>query len=191
MTKLEKVLATPSLFREFHERVRRYVRSYGVTDMWSDDVAQTVMYKAWRSVDVFDDTRPLIPWLFAIARNSSIDHFNTEKAEKEEMPNVADLNVEDMRALGLYDTQPIVARDRPDIIEVLDELPARYKELLVRHYIYGDEWTELAAEEGITKGGMDAKAWRARQKFKEIWNNRYGDNYGRQGRRRMPDVRTA
>ena len=42
-----------------------------ITD--GEDVVQDALFRAYRSLDTFDDNRPLTPWLFRIAHNQCID----------------------------------------------------------------------------------------------------------------------
>jgi RNA polymerase sigma-70 factor, ECF subfamily len=42
-----------------------------ITD--GEDVAQDALFRAYRSLDTYDDSRPLAPWLFRIAHNHCID----------------------------------------------------------------------------------------------------------------------
>jgi RNA polymerase sigma-70 factor (ECF subfamily) len=42
-----------------------------ITD--GEDVAQDALFRAFRSLDTYDDSRPLAPWLFRIAHNHCID----------------------------------------------------------------------------------------------------------------------
>src|SRR5438874_10105644 len=41
-----------------------------ITD--GEDVVQDALFRAYRSLETFDDTRPLTPWLFRIAHNQCI-----------------------------------------------------------------------------------------------------------------------
>jgi len=42
-----------------------------ITD--GEDVVQDALFRAYRSLDTYDDSRPLAPWLFRIAHNQCID----------------------------------------------------------------------------------------------------------------------
>src|ERR1700716_2296132 len=38
-----------------------------------EDLVQETLFEAYRKLDMYDDSRPLSPWLFRIAHNRSID----------------------------------------------------------------------------------------------------------------------
>jgi RNA polymerase sigma factor (sigma-70 family) len=44
----------------------------------ADEVVQTTMLKAWRAAASFDPSRPLAPWLYAIARRVAIDVYRRQ-----------------------------------------------------------------------------------------------------------------
>src|SRR5215831_12003148 len=58
---------------QLRPRLHRYcARMTGsITD--GEDVVQDALFRAYRSLDSFDDSRPLTPWLFRIAHNQCID----------------------------------------------------------------------------------------------------------------------
>ena len=48
-----------------------------------EDVVQDALFKAYRSLDTFDDARPLAPWLFRIAHNRCIDFLRRREVRKD------------------------------------------------------------------------------------------------------------
>jgi RNA polymerase sigma-70 factor, ECF subfamily len=52
-----------------------------VTD--GEDVVQDAIFRAYRSLDTFDDSRPLTPWLFRIAHNHCIDFLRRRGVREE------------------------------------------------------------------------------------------------------------
>lgn len=45
----------------------------------ADDLRQETMLKVWRNIDKYDTTRPFAPWLFAVARNITINSLKAMK----------------------------------------------------------------------------------------------------------------
>src|SRR5947208_14886935 len=52
-----------------------------ITD--GEDVVQDALFRAYRSLDTFDDSRPLVPWLFRIAHNQCIDFLRRRGVREE------------------------------------------------------------------------------------------------------------
>jgi RNA polymerase sigma-70 factor, ECF subfamily len=57
-----------------------------ITD--GEDVVQDALFRAYRSLDTYDDGRPLAPWLFRIAHNHAID-FLRRRGVREEAEQAA------------------------------------------------------------------------------------------------------
>ena len=68
-----RYLAFLETISHLRPRLHRYCsRMTGsITD--GEDVVQDALFRAYRSLDTFDDSRPLAPWLFRIAHNHCID----------------------------------------------------------------------------------------------------------------------
>ena len=64
-------------FLETISQLRPHLHRYcsrmtgSITD--GEDVVQDALFRAYRSLDTYDDSRPLTPWLFRIAHNHCID----------------------------------------------------------------------------------------------------------------------
>jgi RNA polymerase sigma-70 factor (ECF subfamily) len=52
-----------------------------ITD--GEDVVQDALFRAYRSLDTFDDSRPLVPWLFRIPNNLCIDFLRRRGVREE------------------------------------------------------------------------------------------------------------
>src|SRR6185503_12347832 len=54
-------------------RLHRYCARMLGSAMDGEDLVQDALFRAYRKLDTFDDSRPLTPWLFRIAHNLCID----------------------------------------------------------------------------------------------------------------------
>src|ERR1700704_6218891 len=48
-----------------------------------EDIVQEALFQAYRTLDTYDDSRPLAPWLFRIAHNRCIDFLRGREVRKE------------------------------------------------------------------------------------------------------------
>src|SRR5260370_17435253 len=76
--------AVSQLRPQLHRYCSRMTGS--ITD--GEDVVQDALFRAYRSLDTFDDSRPLVPWLFRIAHNQCID-FLRRRGVREEAEDAA------------------------------------------------------------------------------------------------------
>src|SRR5437773_2476970 len=90
----ESCLAFLETISQLRPQLHRYCsRMTGsITD--GEDVVQDALFRAYRSLETFDDTRPLTPWLFRIAHNQCIDFLRSRgvRVEAETMAAEPDFN---------------------------------------------------------------------------------------------------
>src|SRR4029450_13364457 len=83
-----RYLAFLETISQLRPKLHRYCsRMTGsITD--GEDVVQDALFRAYRSLDTYDDSRPLTPWLFRIAHNQCID-FLRRRGVRVEAENAA------------------------------------------------------------------------------------------------------
>jgi RNA polymerase sigma-70 factor (ECF subfamily) len=117
-----------------------------------DDAYQETFIALHRARHTYDPTRPLEPWLFAIARNIATDFLRRRRR----------------RALRevLTDVMPEAAAEperdlRGQFSAVLGSLPRSQREALVMLKVDGLSVTEAATRAGTTPGALKVRAHRA------------------------------
>lgn len=81
--------AARELVRLFHGPIYTYVRRMTGQSQDAEDITQETFVKAFRSLDRVDTDRPLINWLFTIARRTTLNHFRARKQWVELPPEAA------------------------------------------------------------------------------------------------------
>jgi RNA polymerase sigma-70 factor (ECF subfamily) len=71
--------AARELVRLFHRPIFRFVNRMTGQVQDAEDITQETFVKAFRSLDRVDTSRPLINWLFTIARRTALNHFRAKK----------------------------------------------------------------------------------------------------------------
>lgn len=67
------------LIKQYLSTIYSFVYRYAGSDDASD-ITQDVFLKAWRNIRKFDQTKNFRTWLFAIAKNTALDHVKKRKA---------------------------------------------------------------------------------------------------------------
>jgi len=75
--------------RLFHRPIFRFVCRMTGQAQDAEDITQETFVKAFRSLDRVDTSRPLINWLFTIARRTALNHFRSKKEWVELPPEAA------------------------------------------------------------------------------------------------------
>ena len=87
-----RYLAFLETISQIRPQLHRYcARMTGsITD--GEDVVQDALFRAYRSLDTYDDSRPLAPWLFRIAHNQCIDFLRRRGVRVEAETTAAELD---------------------------------------------------------------------------------------------------
>jgi RNA polymerase sigma-70 factor (ECF subfamily) len=128
-----------------------------------EDVVQDALFVAYRSLDQYDETRALKPWLFQIAHNRCIDFLRKrgtrEEVEAEETPPLSDsLRTEVPSHLDLGHA----------IEQLVTHLPPKERACVLLKDVFDYSILEIADLVGSTPGGVKAALNRGRTKLASL-----------------------
>src|SRR3984885_3465163 len=142
-------------------RLHRYCsRMTGsITD--GEDVVQDALFRAYRSLETFDDSRPLAPWLFRIAHNQCIDFLRSRgvRVEAEAMAAEPDFIDPD---------DPIGPAVGPAIEHLVVSLPPKERACVLLKDVFEYSLEEIAELVDSTVGGVKAALNRGRSKLESL-----------------------
>lgn len=150
--------------------VMRFISDYDV----AQDLAQEAFIRAFEKLDQFDPSRRFGPWLFRIGVNLTMDYlrkikrrgrwvlFSESPSEKQPDPETPDpqQNLE----LG------------QEIQNVLEELPEKYRTVLVLREMENFSTSEIAAILDRKEATIRWRLAEARNRFQAIWHKRLGEH---------------
>ena len=154
-------------------RLHRYcARMTGsITD--GEDVVQDALFRAYRSLETWDESRPLPPWIFRIAHNQCIDFLRSRGVRIEAEAAVAE---PDFVAPG----DPIGPAIGPAIEHLVLNLPPKERACVLLKDVFEYSLEEIAELVDSTVGGVKAALNRGRSKLESL-----------QGRSAAPRVATS
>ncbi len=133
------------LFKSYYlRRVRDYLGE-------ADDFIQECLLAVHQRQITYDVNRPLLPWVYAIARHKLIDRFRARK----EALNLSDIDAE---AAG-YDSEPSLSA-RLDIEALLDRASPKQKLAIIATKIHGESVAEHAVAAGVTESDVKVSVHR-------------------------------
>ena len=127
-----------------------------ITD--GEDVVQDSLFRAYRSLDTYDDSRPLAPWLFRIAHNQCIDFLRRRGVQLEAETAAAKPDFVAPHELS-------GARVGPAIEHLVLNLPPKERACVLLKDVFEYSLEEIAEFVDSTVGGVKAALNRGRSKL--------------------------
>jgi RNA polymerase sigma-70 factor, ECF subfamily len=162
----ERFLNTPSeesftaLFEVFSPQLFSYFRARRCAPDLAEDLIQEVMLKVYRKAGQIRDRRLFRGWLFKIASNTLLIHYDKRSREVETV-DVAGLTDRLAAAASSPSAGP-VASEFHDWMALLN---ARERELMTLRYIEDWEYHEIAAAQAVPIGTVQWRIFKAKQKL--------------------------
>ncbi len=120
----------------YEPAIRRYIRSRLFDRDHTDDLVQLVFIKFYKSIELFDDSRPVLPYLYAIAITELKMFFRAQKKGRVSLEQVE--HTLESEQVG----EDIVHQDQ--VVQALDQLSHDQKSALLM-YAEGYKYHEIAS----------------------------------------------
>ncbi len=156
--------AFASIYDHFFVPVYRYV-SFRLPADVAEDTAADIFVRIWEKLHKYKVRRsvPFGAWVFRIARHIVIDVYRSRRG-MEELPEV----IVDHDELNRANTHT----EREDLLrivrEAMDQLPRRYREVLILTFVSELPYNEVARVLHMTEGGVRILKMRALKKLEKL-----------------------
>jgi RNA polymerase sigma factor (sigma-70 family) len=167
---IERCLAKgPDTETAWEEIVRRYRRkvfgiAYKFTGRYeeSQDLAQEIFLRIFRSLDKFDRSADFGTWLYSVSRNHCIDHYRSGRREREALIQ-HEYPLEELVS-GRFDPhRRIEVRDKREMLLVaLASLPKKLREAVILRDIQELTYQEIVERLGLPEGTVKSRINRGR-----------------------------
>jgi RNA polymerase sigma-70 factor (ECF subfamily) len=152
------------IYDSFFTPVYRYA-AFRLPKEMAEDTTADVFVKAWEKLHTYKIQKgvPFGAWLFRIARHAVIDVYRSQRGF-EEVPE----NVPDTDAFNRAEAR-MERRDTLRLVRVaLDQLPRRYRDILLLTYVSELPYSEVARVLRISEGGVRILKMRALRKLEGL-----------------------
>ena len=159
------------LYDQFHQDVFQFLM-YLVKDREvAEDLSQEVYIRAIRSYDTFQRNSSEKTWLFAIAKNISVDYFRKQKVKSKHTLDYFDWNQDQLLTKEKSpEQQAIVNEERGLVLQALDKCTEDQKLVVILRYIQQLSVNETAQVLNWTEAKVKTTQHRAIQKLKDVLN---------------------
>ncbi len=144
--------------------VFKYLLKMGASKEDAEDIVQETLYKAIKNIDSIHQDK-VRAWLFKVAINSFYTSYSKKKRSNDyihALPNI-ELFTESI------EEKMITKENNNSIYKSLDALKPSYKNLLVLKYFLDLSYKDIAEILEISEANVKVYLYRARNKFKEVW----------------------
>jgi len=155
----------PTIYRENHAAIWRFLRHLGVRESDVPDVTHNVFLIAYRKLATFEHRSSIRTWLCGIALRVGRDFLKSAAVRLE----VSDT---DLKVFDTASSEPSVESLRQDgqlelAQRLLDSLPAEQREVFVLHELEQMTGSEIASLMETSLGTVRSRLRRARESFQK------------------------
>jgi RNA polymerase sigma-70 factor (ECF subfamily) len=156
--------AVTALVQRLSPQLHRFFLAQFASRRHADDLLQETWLRIHRVRHTYRPGEPLLPWLYAVARNVRVDHYRKARRVEERERQVESLPEPAANPEGAGAPE----RGR-DVAAMLRELPESQREVLVMLKVAGMSIEEVARATGSSVGSVKQKAHRAYEKLRRLY----------------------
>ena len=147
---------------EYLPRVYRFALRLTGSRQEAEDLAQETLLKAWRRRGQLRDAHATVVWLFTICRNL----WNDQLRRKTRRPPMAEALEDKQSTVASPDHDLMVRDDLRRVLEAMNSLPSRQRDVLHLYACEGLSLREIAEVLKITSEAAKASLFEARKRLR-------------------------
>jgi len=149
-----------------HNIQRVYRAAYAVVRNRDDaeDIAQETFVRAYQSISRFDESRPLFPWLYRIARNLCLNRIERVRKREAELPEFDYLS----DAAAGPEESVVAAEERERIRDAVSRLPDQHRQIIELSHFQECSYREIADILDVPMGTVMSRLHNARRKLRGL-----------------------
>ncbi|MCA9320808.1 MAG: sigma-70 family RNA polymerase sigma factor [Planctomycetes bacterium] len=163
------VQAYETLYHRYKNRILTFVYRYVGDREWAEDLTQDVFLKLYRNPRAFDPRSRFLTWLFAVARNLSIDFLRKKRPAATLSPQNEDGETGQIEVPVDEAKSPLQMTLMHELEEnlqgVLETLSDKLREVFILCAMQGLSYEEVAQVVGCPAKTVSSRLARARERF--------------------------
>lgn len=155
----------------YHDKILFYLWHLVGSKEEAEDILQDVLVKVYKSMDQFDNRKHFSSWIYRIAHNEAINHL--KKRNRCRSISWEDIvSTKDRLSASGHEDSPqedwIRKERRTEVREALQELPPKYREVLLFRYYFEKSYDEIAEIIEKPRSTVGTLISRAKRRLVEI-----------------------
>jgi len=150
---------TESIWADFHRELLAFIRRRVADPDTAHDLLQDVFVKIHLKLPTLTHADKLTSWVYQVTRNRILDHQKAQRGTSELEGDIGEAQ----------ETVPLNPDFLPCITPFVDQLPATYREALLRTELGSLSQKDYAAELGISYSGAKSRVQRAKQQLHALF----------------------
>ncbi len=161
----EGTLDIQQVWRDYGDRLRRFLVSKVASPDDAEDLLQEVLIKTHRHLPTLNDPKKFQAWLFQIARNTLTDYYRKRHAP------VSDQSLPEPAALENMENSGRVRQELSRCLQpFLKQLPKNYRAVVEAVDLKGQSQKALAEEWGLSHSAVKSRVQRGRNMLKDLFH---------------------
>lgn len=160
------------LMRRYEAKLLRYAHRLGIPEKDAEDVVQESFIKAYVNLRSFDTGLKFSSWIYRITHNAAMDYFRKARNRNEALLIDDEKSALNWMASELSsDSEANLSSDRQLLAAAMDQLDAKYREVLILRYFEELDYGEIADILRKPMGSVSTLLNRAKKKLRETMKN--------------------
>ena len=151
--------AVSALVEALSPQLHRFFQAQFVSRRYADDLLQETWLRIHEVRHTYRATEPLLPWIYAIARHTRVDHYRKTRRSEDREQQVDVLPER---------PAPTASTRGPDLDAMLRELPESQREVILMLKVAEMSIEEVARATSSSVGSVKQKAHRAYEKLRGL-----------------------
>ncbi len=160
-----------ALYAEHGARVHRFLRDLLGDATLAGDATQETFVRAYRKLGALDPSLRVLPWLFGIARNVSLELRKARWRAARHVVPAGGEHVHDAPAPGCLESAYLGREALRVVASALEDLPEERRTMLLLRLDHGLSYDEIAVTMGCSLAKVKVEIFRAREVLRAKMND--------------------
>lgn len=157
------------IYERYEARMLRYALRLGVnSNDEARDILQEAFINVWKHLNTFDPAMKFSSWLYRIVHNQVISHFRKQQS----FGKVFNTSYDDSTYTDTHEesekTEEDAMQAEISIRRILDQMPGKYREVLVLKFLEDKNYVEISDILKIPEGTVATRINRAKKAFRKL-----------------------